>query len=144
MTRRIIAKLQRAGTGALAGLLAIAAALGVALLVSGLAGPDTDPVVAVGGAAINLTPVPVKDFAIQHFGSHDKDVLVIGILAVLAGLAIVVGLVSLRRIWYGLLGLAGFALVGIAAAVTRRRPAWWRPHPSWPARSSASPLWCCC
>ena len=38
-----------------------------------------EPVIAVGSAAIDLTPMPVKDFAIQHFGSHDKTVLLTGI-----------------------------------------------------------------
>ena len=44
--------------------------------------------IAVGGAAIDLTPIPVKDFAIQHFGSHDKTVLLTGIYVVLALFAI--------------------------------------------------------
>ena len=49
------------------------------------------PVVAVGEAAINLTPVPVKEFAITHFGTHDKQALVAGILVLLAGFAAVIG-----------------------------------------------------
>ena len=48
--------------------------------------------IAVGSAAIDLTPVPVKDFAIQHFGSNDKTVLIAGILVVLALLAMVTGI----------------------------------------------------
>ena len=32
--------------------------------------------IAVGETAINLTPIPVKEFAIAHFGSHDKEALV--------------------------------------------------------------------
>ena len=58
--------------GGLIGLLAAAAALGVAELMAGFTGIAGEPVIAVGGAAIDLTPIPVKDFAIQHFGSHDK------------------------------------------------------------------------
>ena len=61
--------------GALAGLLSAAVALGVAELVAGITGPLSSPVIAVGGVAINLTPVPLKDFAIAHFGSNDKNVL---------------------------------------------------------------------
>ncbi len=68
-------------SGVLSGLLAAAVALGVAELVAGLTGPLSSPVVAVGGVAIDLTPVPVKDFAIAHFGSNDKFVLETGILS---------------------------------------------------------------
>jgi hypothetical protein len=61
----------RALIGAVSGLLAAAAALGVAQLVAGVTGPLGSPVVAVGEVAINLTPVPVKDFVIAHAGSHE-------------------------------------------------------------------------
>ena len=109
----------RALTGAVSGLLAAAAALGVAQLVAGITGPLGSPVVAVGEVAINLTPVPVKDFVIAHVGSHDKQVLVAGILVVLAAFAAVVGMAALRRIGYGLAGLAVFGILGVAAAITR-------------------------
>jgi len=110
---------RRALVGATSGLLAAAAALGVAQLVAGLTGPLGSPVVAVGEVAINLTPVPVKDFVIGHVGSHDKQVLVAGILLMLAAFAAVVGMLALRRIGYGFAGLAVFGVLGAAAAITR-------------------------
>ncbi|MGC1284403.1 MAG: molybdopterin-binding oxidoreductase, partial [Streptosporangiaceae bacterium] len=110
---------RRALTGATSGLLAAAAALGVAQLVAGLTGPLGSPVVAVGEVAINLTPVPVKDFVIGHVGSHDKQVLVAGILLMLAAFAAVVGMLALRRVGYGLAGLGVFGVLGVAAAITR-------------------------
>jgi DMSO/TMAO reductase YedYZ molybdopterin-dependent catalytic subunit len=110
---------KRALTGATSGLLAAAAALGVAQLVAGLTGPLGSPVVAVGEVAINLTPVPVKDFVIAHVGSHDKQVLVAGILLMLAAFAAVVGMLALRRVGYGLAGLGVFGVLGVAAAITR-------------------------
>ena len=106
-------------TGGLAGLLAAAVALGVAELMAGLTGVAGEPVIAVGGAAIDLTPVPVKDFAIQHFGSHDKAVLLTGIYVVLALFAMVTGILARRRIGYGLAGLGVFAALGVAAVLTR-------------------------
>jgi DMSO/TMAO reductase YedYZ molybdopterin-dependent catalytic subunit len=109
----------RAVVGAMSGLLAAAAALGVAQLVAGITGPLGSPVVAVGEVAINLTPVPVKDFVIAHVGSHDKQVLVAGILVVLAAFAALIGMLALRRLGYGLAGLAVFGLLGAAAAITR-------------------------
>jgi DMSO/TMAO reductase YedYZ molybdopterin-dependent catalytic subunit len=110
---------RRAPAGAASGLLAVAAALGVAQLVAGLTGPLGGPVLAVGEVAINLTPVPVKDFVIAHVGVHDKQVLVAGILVVLAAFAAVVGTLALRRIGFGLAGLGVFAVLGAAAAITR-------------------------
>ena len=92
--------------GAVSGLLAGAVALGVAQLTAGISGPLGSPVVAVGDVAINLTPVPVKEFAIAHFGSHDKDALLTGVLAVLLVAAIAAGLLAVRRTWPGLAVLA--------------------------------------
>lgn len=117
--QRSRAALSATAVGGLIGLLAAAAALGVAELVAGVTGIAGEPVIAVGGAAIDLTPVPVKDFAIQHFGSHDKTVLLIGIYVVLALFAMVTGILARRRIGYGLAGLGVFAALGIAAVLTR-------------------------
>ena len=108
-----------AAAGALTGLLATAAAIGVAQLVAGITGSAGEPVIAVGSAAIDLTPVPVKDFAIQHFGSHDKMVLLAGIYVVLALFAMLTGILARRRLAYGLAGLAVFAALGVAAEATR-------------------------
>ena len=104
-------------TGALAGILAAAVALGVAELAAAIIGPDSAPVIAVGETAINLTPIPVKDFAITHFGSHDKQALVAGILVMLTGFAALIGAAAVRRIGYGLAGLAVFAGLGVTAAL---------------------------
>ena len=103
--------------GALAGILAAAVALGVAELVAALIGPNSAPVIAVGETAINLTPIGVKDFAITHFGSHDKQALVAGILVMLAAFAALLGVLAVRRIGYGLAGLTVFAGLGVTAAI---------------------------
>ena len=105
--------------GAAAGLLAGAVALGVAELAAAVTGPLGAPVVAVGEAAINLTSVPVKEFAIAHFGTHDKQALIAGILVLLAGFAATTGVLAVRRLGFGLAGLAAFAAVGGAAGITR-------------------------
>ena len=113
---------QRSGRtvrGAIAGILSGGLALAVGQLVAGLISSDSSPVVAVGQLSIDLTPPPVKDFAISAFGSHDKVVLVGGILVVLAIFAAVVGVLAMRRLAYGMTGLAIFALVGLIAALTR-------------------------
>jgi DMSO/TMAO reductase YedYZ molybdopterin-dependent catalytic subunit len=118
-TRRSRAALSVIRVGGLVGLLAAAAALGVAELGAGFTGVAGEPVIAVGGAAIDLTPIPVKDFAIVHFGSHDKTVLLTGIYVVLVLFAMMTGIAARRRIGYGLAGLGVFAALGVAAVLTR-------------------------
>jgi DMSO/TMAO reductase YedYZ molybdopterin-dependent catalytic subunit/uncharacterized membrane protein YhaH (DUF805 family) len=105
--------------GALIGLLAAAVALGVAELIASITGPLGSPVVAVGGSAIDHTPIPVKDFAIVHFGSHDKIVLITGILVLLAAFAAVIGILARRWLAAGIAGLLIFGALGVGAALTR-------------------------
>src|ERR1700759_5107421 len=109
----------RVAAGALAGVLAAAIAGGAAQFASGLGVPQSSPVLAVGQAAIDLTPARVKDFAIATFGANDKTALLTGILIILACYAAVVGMLAIRRLAFGLGGLAGFAAIGLAAALTR-------------------------
>jgi len=58
--------------GAVCGLLAAAVAVGIAQLVAGLTVPAASPVVAVGEAAIDHTPLALKDWATTNFGPADK------------------------------------------------------------------------
>jgi DMSO/TMAO reductase YedYZ molybdopterin-dependent catalytic subunit len=106
-------------TSGLAGLLTGAVALGIAELTAAVTGPNGAPVTAVGETAINLTPVPVKEFAIAHFGTHDKAALITGIVVMLAAFAVLIGVLAVRRLAYGLAALAVFAAVGVAAAVSQ-------------------------
>src|ERR1035438_1114124 len=109
----------RTGLGAIAGVLAAAAALGVGQFVAGLTGADGSPVVAVGELQIDFTPPWLKNFAIAEFPSDDKLILVSGILVILGIFAAVLGAAATRRLWYGMAGLAVFAVVGLTAAATR-------------------------
>jgi DMSO/TMAO reductase YedYZ molybdopterin-dependent catalytic subunit len=93
--------------------------MGVGQLAAGLTVAQSSPVLAVGQAAIDLTPLPVKDFAISTFGADDKDALLLGILVILAAFAAVIGILAVRRLALGLAGLAVFACIGLAAALTR-------------------------
>jgi hypothetical protein len=109
----------RALPGAVAGVLAAAVAMGAAQFASGLGVTQSSPVLAVGQAAIDLTPPQVKDFAISEFGANDKTVLFGVILVVLALCAAAVGMLAVRRLAFGMCGLAVFASLGLAAALTR-------------------------
>ncbi len=94
-------------------------ALGVSQLVAGIGRPQGSPVAAVGSAAIDRTPAAVKNFAISAFGSHDKTALIIGILVVLAVFSAAIGIAAMRNLRNGYIGLAIFAVIGLAAALTR-------------------------
>ncbi|HEX8007272.1 MAG TPA: hypothetical protein VF482_12670, partial [Trebonia sp.] len=106
-------------TGAACGLLAAAVAMGVAQLLAGLSIPQSSPVLAVGQAAIDLTPGPVKNWAVSSFGPDDKNVLLAGVVIVLFTFAAVIGRLAIRRLAFGMTGLAIFAAIGLAAALTR-------------------------
>jgi DMSO/TMAO reductase YedYZ molybdopterin-dependent catalytic subunit len=109
----------RRALGALSGLLAGYAALAVAELVASFGRVQSGPVVAVGSAAIDRTPAPVKDWAIRHFGTNDKLVLQLGILAALVVLALALGLFALSHRRAGSLGVLVFGVVGAGAALSR-------------------------
>jgi DMSO/TMAO reductase YedYZ molybdopterin-dependent catalytic subunit len=105
-------------------------ALGVGQLVAGIGRPQGSPVAAVGSAAIDNAPPVVKNFAISAFGSHDKTVLVIGILVVLAVFSAAIGIAAMRNLRRGYIGLAIFAVIGLAAALTRPNATLWDALPT--------------
>lgn len=72
-----------ATVAALCGVLAAAAAIGSGQLVAALVEPRSAPLLAVGNTAIDLTPEPVKQFAIRAFGESDKTALLAGMGVVL-------------------------------------------------------------
>ena len=97
--------------------------VGVALghLVAALTNPAASPVLAVGAQVIDLTPTPLKEFAIRQFGTNDKAILIGSVFAGVLALAAVAGLLARRRFAVG----AGMliALVAVAAYTALSRPA---------------------
>ncbi|MCP3800600.1 molybdopterin-dependent oxidoreductase [Allokutzneria sp. A3M-2-11 16] len=104
---------------ALIGVLSAGAALGTAELVTAVTGPNSSPITSVGGAAIDLAPVWLKDFAISTFGNYDKPVLLGGILVVLVVFAAVAGIVAARRFAVGAVMIGLIGAVGAIAAIAR-------------------------
>jgi DMSO/TMAO reductase YedYZ molybdopterin-dependent catalytic subunit len=103
----------------LSGVAAAAVALGIAEVVAVATGPLSAPLLAVGGVVVDNVPPAVKDFGVAVFGVHDKTALLTGTAVLLAGYAFGLGVVA-RRSWrWGLAGIAAFAVIGVAAAVTR-------------------------
>ncbi|GAA4436813.1 sulfite oxidase [Phytohabitans houttuyneae] len=105
--------------GALAGIAAAAVALGLAEFVAVFTGARSAPLVAVGGFVVDHVPEPLKQFAIDTFGTHDKTALLTGTVVLLAAFAALIGWLALRNVWYGVAGIALFGVIGVAAALTR-------------------------
>jgi DMSO/TMAO reductase YedYZ molybdopterin-dependent catalytic subunit len=105
-------------------------ALATGEFVAGIADSFDSPVVVVGDEIIERVPRPVKDLAIDWFGTNDKTALVVGILVMALALGAVVGVVARRSRWAGVAGLGVFAVLGMAAAYSSIDAAWWAPLPS--------------
>jgi DMSO/TMAO reductase YedYZ molybdopterin-dependent catalytic subunit len=116
--------------GSFAGVAAAAVALGVAEPVAVGTGARSSPLIAVDGVVVDQVPEPVKEFAISVFGTHDKLALLVGTGVLLAAFAAAVGLLAVRRLWYGLAGIAAFGAIGVAAALTRSGATWLYALPS--------------
>ncbi|MFN8192899.1 MAG: molybdopterin-dependent oxidoreductase [Nocardioidaceae bacterium] len=100
---------------------AVAALVGASAghLVAAATDPAASPVLAVGSTVIDLTPTPVKEWAVARFGTADKPILVGSVLVVTLLLAALAGVVARRRPAAGLGVLAVLAVAAAGAALTR-------------------------
>ncbi|MFC0115203.1 molybdopterin-dependent oxidoreductase [Kibdelosporangium aridum] len=102
-----------------AGVLGVVAAVAAGHLVAGLLDGNASPFLAVGNTAIDLTPDPVKDWAIATFGTADKLVLLIGMAVVLLGFAALAGLLSRRSPAPGTVVAVVVGALGLIAVMIR-------------------------
>ena len=102
------------------GVLATVVGLAAAHLVAALTVPAASPVLAVGSTVIDLTPTPMKEWAIRQFGTADKAILVGSVLVMVLLLAALAGVISARRPTPGLLVVVGLA--GVAGVLAAIRP----------------------
>lgn len=106
-------------TKALAGIAAAAVALGVTGLVAVAFGPQADARTAVGSAVIDLTPGPVKEWAIQTFATADKLALSVLVLAVIAMIAAVTAMWETHRVPVGSAAIVAAGILACAAVLSR-------------------------
>ncbi len=109
--------------GPLLGLVATGAGLAAAELVVGLFERTSSPVVPVGQVFIDWVPRPLKEWAIETFGTNDKVVLVVGALVVLLGIGIGVGVLAMRGARSAAVALTCVTgVIGAWAVLTRPEP----------------------
>lgn len=99
--------------GLVAGLVGLATSELLAALLSGA--PSL--VLAVGRAVIDLQPPGAKEFVIGLFGTNDKLVLEMAVIAVAVAAATGLGALASRRFGLASAGFAAFGLIGFVAAL---------------------------
>lgn len=104
---------------AVIGVLATGSALAIGHVLAGATTASSSPFLAVGNTAVDLTPEPIKAFAIRQFGTADKIALLSGMSLVILVLALIAGLAARRSAVPGVGVIGFFGLVGIAAAAAR-------------------------
>ncbi|MCO1659625.1 molybdopterin-dependent oxidoreductase [Pseudonocardia sp. S2-4] len=100
------------------GLVAVAAAVGAGQLVAGLLSPASGPFLAVGDAAVRVSPQWLVELAKGAFGTADKPVLLAGIAVVVAALAAAGGLASRRRPGPGLAVVTAMGTLAMGAVLS--------------------------
>jgi DMSO/TMAO reductase YedYZ molybdopterin-dependent catalytic subunit len=106
----------------LAGLLAGAVGLALSYAAAALLHVRDSPLVAVAEGVIALTPGPVATWAIESFGTSDKKVLILGILALLAVAFGWIGRWAHQRWWAAVTGYAVLAGVAVVAVLAKPTP----------------------
>ena len=115
--------------GGVAGLLAAVAAVASAEAATALLSGVTSPLFAVANRAVDAAPRPVKEWAIETFGSADKAVLIGGVVAAVAALAFAAGAIGVTRRAWAVGMFLGLSAVAAAASLTDRSAS-----ASWAAR----------
>jgi DMSO/TMAO reductase YedYZ molybdopterin-dependent catalytic subunit len=103
---------------ALSGLVAGGLGLGFAELVAGLLPGAASPVLAIGSLLIALQPPNAKQFVVDLFGTNDKLVLSLVVLAGALVLSALLGLLARRRMGWA---QAGFVALGVLALFAAAR-----------------------
>jgi DMSO/TMAO reductase YedYZ molybdopterin-dependent catalytic subunit len=103
----------------IAGVAAASVSLGVAQLVGIPFGARADARTAIGSVAVDLTPGPIKEWAIQTLGSLDKLFVAVAVLVVIAAIAAIAGTLETRRRPLGSAVIAAAGVLGCIAVLSR-------------------------
>jgi DMSO/TMAO reductase YedYZ molybdopterin-dependent catalytic subunit len=112
--------MKRTPAHAASGVLATGAGMAAGHLVASLLNPAASPVLAVGSTVIDLTPTPLKEYAVREFGTADKAILLSSVIGVTLLLAALAGVIARRSFTVAATMLLG--LVAVAGAMAMLRP----------------------
>jgi DMSO/TMAO reductase YedYZ molybdopterin-dependent catalytic subunit len=104
----------------IAGVAAAAVSLGVAQLVGIPFGARADARAAIGSVVIDLTPGPIKEWAIHTLGSLDKLFVAVVVLVVIATIAAIAGTLETQRRPLGSAAIAAAGVLGCIAVLSRQ------------------------
>ena len=107
--------------GAVSELLATGVVLGVSTLTAAVLKSAISPVGAMAAVFADRTPAALRNAVVHQFGAQGRTVLLLGMYATVAVVAIVIGTLARRDAAPGVAGVAAFTL--FAAFVTITRPA---------------------
>ncbi len=99
----------------IAGMVAVAVALGLTELFAGIATTVPAAISAVGSLVVDATPSLVESVAIAVFGTADKGALAVGTVVIALLVGLVLGRFARRRRWVGPVGFGLFGVLGVAA-----------------------------
>ena len=105
--------------GAVSELLATGVVLGVSTLAAALLKSATSPVSAMAAVFAKRTPAALRNAIVHHFGAHSGSVLLLGMYATFAVVAIVIGALARRHAAAGVAGVATFTLFAAFVVITR-------------------------
>src|SRR5437764_11341219 len=103
----------------LVGVVSVGSAVAAGQFVAAFVGVPASPFLAVGNAAINLTPGWLKEFATTNFGTSDKTVLLSAMAVVLLGFGLLAGALSRRTAAIGTVFAIVLGLLAMAAVLAR-------------------------
>jgi hypothetical protein len=118
-TRRREAGRRGPMVGAVSELLATGVVLGVSTLAAALLKSAASPVSAMAAVFAERTPAALRNAIVHHFGAHGGSVLLLGMYATFAVVAIVIGALARRDAAVGVAGVATFTLFAAFVAITR-------------------------
>jgi hypothetical protein len=114
-------ELRRRGlvVGAITGVLATATASAVSILAAAFVRPQASPLLAAYDAFIDRMPAALRNFTAVHFGTHGRDVLLLGLYVSVALLGLGIGMLARRAAALGVAGLATLSVLGAFVTITR-------------------------
>ena len=104
----------------IAGVAAASVSLGVAQLVAIPFGARADARAAIASVAVDLTPGPVKEWAIQTLGSLDKPFVAVVVLVVIGAIAAIAGTLETPRRPLGSAVIVAAGVLGCIAVLSRQ------------------------